>query len=225
MKVLEENAQTEQKDRTGIVYMSRVPPTMSPHELRALLSPFGQIGRIYLTPQDKDSQDPLGGDGRRKRKKLHQPAAMTEAGKHRRSRFVDGWVEFKSKRDAKTAVLALNGRPMGGRKLGRFHDDIWTLRYLGGDFKWNHLTEQISYENAIREQKMATELAQAKRETSAYLRQVEKARVIGKIVEKKKQKDGLVDSSPNDSSDPLRQTMKAIKSKFRQRKPINITTD
>lgn len=220
MKVLDNN-EPKQKDRTGIVYMSRVPPTMSPHELRALLSPFGPIGRIYLTPQDKDSHDPLG-VGRRKRKKLHQPAAMTEAGKHRRSRFIDGWVEFQSKRDAKTAVLALNGRPMGGRKLGRFHDDLWTLRYLGGEFKWNHLTEQISYENAIREQKMATELAQAKRETSAYLRQVEKARVIGKIIEKKKKN---LDGPSNDSSDPLRQTMKAIMSKFRQRKPINITTD
>ena len=40
-----------EKDKTGIVYISRVPPLMSPHEIRNYLSPFGPIGRVYLTPE------------------------------------------------------------------------------------------------------------------------------------------------------------------------------
>jgi ESF2/ABP1 family protein len=40
-----------EKDKTGVVYMSRVPPLMSPHEIRGYLSPFGPIGRVYLTPE------------------------------------------------------------------------------------------------------------------------------------------------------------------------------
>lgn len=37
-------------DRTGIVYLSRIPPLMGPQDLRNHLSPFGEITRVYLTP-------------------------------------------------------------------------------------------------------------------------------------------------------------------------------
>lgn len=40
----------EEKNKTGIVYISRIPPMMGPQEIRSHLSPFGEITRIYLTP-------------------------------------------------------------------------------------------------------------------------------------------------------------------------------
>ena len=39
-------------EKTGVVYMSRVPPYMKAQKIRHLLSAYGEIGRIYLTPED-----------------------------------------------------------------------------------------------------------------------------------------------------------------------------
>lgn len=34
--------------RTGVVYISRIPPAMRPSKVRHLMSAYGEIGRIYL---------------------------------------------------------------------------------------------------------------------------------------------------------------------------------
>jgi len=39
-------------EKTGVVYLSRVPPYMKAQKIRQLLSKYGEIGRIYLTPED-----------------------------------------------------------------------------------------------------------------------------------------------------------------------------
>jgi hypothetical protein len=44
-------------------------------------------------------------------------------------------------------------------------------RYLS-KFKWDHLTEEIAYERAVREQKLLAEMSVARRERDAYLAQV-----------------------------------------------------
>jgi len=41
--------------RSGVVYLSRIPPFMKPTKLRSLLEPYGAIGRIFLTPEDPAS--------------------------------------------------------------------------------------------------------------------------------------------------------------------------
>jgi hypothetical protein len=38
--------------RRGIVYVSRIPPHMKPAKLRQLLGQYGEIGRVYCTPED-----------------------------------------------------------------------------------------------------------------------------------------------------------------------------
>ena len=165
---LEELKQFKQeKDETGVVYLSRVPPFMAPHEVRLHFIAFGPVGRIYLTPSPKNSS--------------------------RRPLFIDGWVEFLKKRNAKTSVLALHGNLIGGKKRSRFHDDLWCLKYLKG-FKWSDLTEKISYENAVREEKIKNELAQARREAQFYLKQAEKARVLKKIAAKKNNGNGTIEA-------------------------------
>lgn len=42
--------------RSGLLYISRVPPFMKPTKLRSLLEPYGAINRIFLTPEDPASK-------------------------------------------------------------------------------------------------------------------------------------------------------------------------
>lgn len=41
------------RDKTGIVYLSKIPPFMKPVKLRHLLGAFGELGRVYLAPEGK----------------------------------------------------------------------------------------------------------------------------------------------------------------------------
>lgn len=127
--------------------------------------------------------------------------------------FIDGWVEFKSKRSAKNAALALNGTPIGGSKRSKVYGEMWALKYLS-KFKWTHLTEQIAYERAVREQKLRAEISQAKREAGLYLKQVERAQTNEKIAAKRAAKN------PEPSQSNADADMEAIRKRFRQRKPI-----
>lgn len=47
-RLLKEAARAEKR---GICYLSRIPPHMDPLKLRQILSQFGDIQRIYLTPE------------------------------------------------------------------------------------------------------------------------------------------------------------------------------
>jgi ESF2/ABP1 family protein len=198
------------KDRTGVVYISRIPPAMTPSNIRQYLSPFGNIGRVYLAPDDRKAAH---------LKKLSKKAKKALRPK---SAFTEGWIEFLNKKDAKSAALALNGRPYGGRRGSRFREDLWCIRYLGSDFKWSTLTERISYENAVREQKMREEISHARRENKSFLGQVEKARVIKKIEEKKQGRiQRAAGESVNVGVKKEEISLEDVKRKFRQRKPIN----
>lgn len=47
-QLLEEAAKA---DKRGVCYLSRIPPHMDPLKLRQILSHYGEILRIYLTPE------------------------------------------------------------------------------------------------------------------------------------------------------------------------------
>jgi len=162
-------------DKSGVIYLSRIPPTMTPHELRRYLEPLGKMGRMYLSPDERTAKE----------KRL----ASRDPRDRRKARFAEGWVEFMRKKDAKTAALALNGTIVGGKKSDRFHDDIWNIKYLKG-FKWSNLHEQEIYERAVRQQKLRTEIAQARKANAHYVKQAEKAHEMQKIEEKRASKRG-----------------------------------
>lgn len=82
--------------RKGIVYIGRVPPFMKPIKLRQLLAPYGDIGRVYLAPEDPAT---------RKRR--------IAAGGNKKPMWTEGWVEFLKKKDAKFVVATLHNEPMG----------------------------------------------------------------------------------------------------------------
>jgi ESF2/ABP1 family protein len=77
--------------KSGVVYISRIPPYMNPGKLRSLLEPYGKINRLFLSPED--------------------PAARTrriKSGGNKKRNFTEGWVEFVRKKDAKKACELLN---------------------------------------------------------------------------------------------------------------------
>jgi ESF2/ABP1 family protein len=153
--------------RSGVVYLSRVPPFMKPTKLRSLLEPYGEINRIFLTPED--------------------PASYTRRvrnGGNKKRSYTDGWVEFVKKVDAKHACELLNGGTIGGKKGTYYHDDVWNLKYLTG-FKWHNLTQQIAEENAERASRLKAEISKTTRENKEFLQNIERAKMLEGMEAKK----------------------------------------
>ncbi|KAI9140911.1 hypothetical protein BKA69DRAFT_1029013 [Paraphysoderma sedebokerense] len=181
------------QDKTGIIYLSRIPPFMKPQKLRHLLQGYGDIGRIYLAPEDSKTAI--------RRKKYRG---------NKRKNFTEGWVEFKDKSVAKKVALMLNNQTIGGKKSHYYHDDIWNIKYLP-KFKWMHLTEQIAYEKAQKEQRLRAEILQAKRENKLYLANVSKAKMIQSIEGRKKRKAAEMEATLQDAK-PAQNTTDTVSS-------------
>ncbi|EST08657.1 Zinc finger, C2H2, LYAR-type [Kalmanozyma brasiliensis GHG001] len=184
--------------KLGIVYISRIPPGMTPAKVRHILSNFGELGRIYL---HQDSTKP--GESKKRSSVAH---------------YSEGWVEFTSKKVAKAAAEMLNAQPIGGlaasnskksgsgggsSKMGksskRFADDVWTMKYLKG-FKWHMLSEQMAQERASHAARLRTELSQSAYEQKDYLKKVERARVQKDKLERRKRKAEAVGGEVDDKS-------------------------
>lgn len=162
--------------KSGVVYISRVPPFMKPHTLKHYLeqhAPKG-LGRVFLTPEDHARY--------LQRKK---------SGGNKKKSFTDGWVEFVSKTDAKNAAAVLNGNIIGGKKGNYYHDDLWNMKYLKG-FKWSHLTEQIAAENAEREARMREEIRRTRKENKAFVEDIERGKALEGMETKRKAKGGAM---------------------------------
>ncbi|CZT24314.1 related to Pre-rRNA-processing protein ESF2 [Ramularia collo-cygni] len=157
---------------SGVIYISRVPPFMKPHTLKHFLEPWASkgLGRVFLTPEDHVAH-----------------ARRVKSGGNKKKSFTDGWVEFNSKKEAQIAAETLNGNIIGGKKGNFYHDDLWNMKYLKG-FKWNHLTEQISNENAERAARTRDEIRRTRKENKAFVEDVERAKMLEGIEIKKKAK-------------------------------------
>lgn len=83
--------------RRGIIYISRLPPNMKPHQLRLYLRSYGDIKRIYCTPEGHYFLHCLF--------LIHADITRTkERGKkggNKRRQFTESWVEFSRKKHAK----------------------------------------------------------------------------------------------------------------------------
>nr|XP_046220170.1 activator of basal transcription 1 [Oncorhynchus gorbuscha] len=153
----------------GIVYLGHIPPRLRPKNMRSMLSLYGEIGRIFLQPEDRSVK--------RKKKKAGTKACS----------FTEGWVEFRDKRVAKRVAASLHNTPMGARKRSRFVSDLWNIKYLHR-FQWCHLSERLAYEMTVLQQRLRTEISQAKRETNFYLANVEKSQNMDKLRKKRERK-------------------------------------
>ncbi|OCF35355.1 pre-rRNA-processing protein ESF2 [Kwoniella heveanensis BCC8398] len=159
------------KPTPGIVYISRLPPGMTPQKVRHLMGRWGEVGKVYAQRRDAPSG--------------YNPNASTQKKqKHASANFSEAWVEFMDKSVAKTVASMLNAQVIGGKKGDRWRDDIWTMKYLSG-FRWEMLGEQVAYERQAHQARLRNEIARSKTEQGEYLKNVELARVLEKRKAKK----------------------------------------
>ncbi|KAI5837616.1 hypothetical protein DFP73DRAFT_310497 [Morchella snyderi] len=185
--------------KTGVIYLSKVPPFMKPMKVKQLLSRFGEINRIFLAPEDPKAY-----------------ARRVRFGGNKKRNFDEGWVEFVNKKDAKLVAETLNATPIGGKKGSYYYDDVWNLKYLP-KFKWHHLQAQIAYENASRQSKMRAEIAQATRENKTYIRNVERAKMVKNMeasTASKKRKSG----ENGEEEEEYKKKVIEVRRQFRQNK-------
>ncbi|KAE8400922.1 Pre-rRNA-processing protein esf2 [Aspergillus pseudonomiae] len=162
------------KNKTGVVYLSSLPPYLKPFALKSMLEArsFGPITKVFLSPSVR-------------------PASAPRRRSNKRKTYTDGWVEFASKKTAKLCAETLNASIVGGRKGGWYHDDVWNMKYLKG-FKWGDLMEQVQRERQEREAKQRIEDSRARKEDKVFLQGVETGKVLDgmqrKNEEKKKRK-------------------------------------
>ncbi|RAL04180.1 RNA-binding ATPase activator ESF2 [Aspergillus ibericus CBS 121593] len=158
------------KNKTGVIYLSSLPPYLKPFALKALLEKrsFGPITRVFLSPEVRSTSA-----GRKRSNK--------------RKTYSDGWVEFASKKMAKLCAETLNANIIGGKKGGWYHDDVWNMKYLRG-FKWADLTEQIQRERSEREARQRVEDSKARKEDKVFLEGYERGKVIEGIQKKNAEK-------------------------------------
>lgn len=175
-----------------------------PQKIRHLLEQYGEIGRVYLAAEDPSM--------RKKRKKM---------GGHSGKKFTEGWVEFEDKKDAKLVAKLLNGEPMGGKKRSAHYYDLWCIKYLP-KFSWDHLTEELNYQRAVKDQKMAAEVAAAKRERDFYLSRVDKAKAVEAIIER--QQEDANTTHLNNNSNEEEKIEQAEKKKKPKKGPRKVRT-
>lgn len=192
-KDVEKRLKKKRKKRvneSSVVYMSRVPPGMDMGALRARLSRMGTLGRIWLRPEDKEVV-----------------AARRELGGRRRVGFMDGWVEFHRRKDAKNAISLLNGQPMSGAKRGgRWAHDLWCLRLLPRDFTWQTLIDETG--GGARERVLRVKAAVAAGRRERVL--VEEREALARRIEKRdnENQDDDDDDREQDSDDDAREKPK-----------------
>ncbi|KAM5439206.1 RNA-binding ATPase activator esf2 [Microsporum canis] len=190
-------ATKKRKNKTGVIYMSSLPPYLKPSALKSMLVArgFGPITKIFLSPYVPSTST--------------SRAAM-KASRNKRRMYTDGWVEFASKRTAKICAETLNASIVGGKKGGWYHDDVWNMKYLRG-FKWTDLMEQVQREKREAEARRRIEDTKARKEEKSFLQGLEQGKIVEGIRKKREAKEQL----KGDSEEPV-QKKPEIKRVFRQ---------
>ncbi|KAJ5295665.1 hypothetical protein PENANT_c001G09268 [Penicillium antarcticum] len=164
------NGKPPKKNKTGVIYLSSLPPYLKPFALKGMLEQrgFEPITKIFLAP-------------------LLPSAAGNRRKSNKRKTYTDGWVEFASKKTAKICAETLNAHIVGGKKGGWYHDDVWNMKYLRG-FKWADLMEQVQRERSEREARQRIEDSRAKKEEKMFVAGVESGRVADGMARKNEEK-------------------------------------
>lgn len=196
----------------GVVYLSRIPPFMRPVKLRHLLSAYGEIGRIYLAPEDGAAY-----------------SRRVKAGGNKRVQFTEGWVEFEDKRVARATARTIHNQRIGDglgvrgkAKRNFFADDAWNVKYLRG-FKWHHLTEKVAYERRVRAARLRASLSSARKDAEAYLARVDQAKGLGEQAARRASAGARVDAGADgaDGADAdSAALLKNVRRRFKQRAPL-----
>ena len=139
--------------------------------------------------------------------------------------FSEGWVEFKSKKVAKTVARNLNNNQVGGKRRQSWYWDLWNVKYLP-KFKWGHLNERLAYEKAVHAQRLRTEIAQVKRESNFYIQNVEQNEKRKRLAKKQLETKGadrewdFKQSEPRDASASAGDEAQASEKSFMSKKSL-----
>ncbi|EFE42774.1 conserved hypothetical protein [Trichophyton verrucosum HKI 0517] len=185
------------KNKTGVIYMSSLPPYLKPSALKSMLVArgFGPVTKIFLSPYVPPTS---------------ASRAAIKASRNKRRMYTDGWVEFESKKTAKICAETLNASIVGGKKGGWYHDDVWNMKYLRG-FKWTDLMEQVQREKREAEARRRIEDTKARKEEKSFLQGLEQ----GKMVEGIKKKREAREQQAGGNEEPADKKME-IRRVFRQ---------
>ena len=186
---------------TTQVYLGSIPPYMKPGKIRSIFSQYDTIHRIYLVPEDKAVYE-------RRRKN----------GGNKKPKFVEGWIEFDSKKVAKRVARTLNNTRVGSKKHTFYYDDLWNIKYLS-KFKWNHLTEKLVYEKRVQQKRLEAEISQAKREDEYYLKRVDEAKAIQSMEKRRRDRmENAEDEETRKFEEERIKKTKRVRRTFYQRK-------
>ncbi|XP_078491666.1 activator of basal transcription 1 [Ciona intestinalis] len=157
----------------GVIYISFLPPKMTPLHVRQIFEKYGEVGRIFLQPE------------------AHKPSKKKKVKpKYNKGTFTEGWIEMGDKTIAKRLAMTLNNTLISDGKKAKFSDHTWNVKYLHR-FSWRHLTERLAHERELRKQRMRVEQSLARKETAAFISNVEASKKMESIKERKEKK-GLV---------------------------------
>ncbi len=103
------------------------------------------------------------------------------------------------------AELIFNGRPIGGKKGSRFHDDIITVKYKKG-LQWVHLLDKVENEKKSRELRINAEIQQVGKVHNFIVGQNLKAQAFmgkKKRLEEKAKRDEEVSADGSESENSI----------------------
>ena len=116
-------ASVNKKRKPGIIYLSSVPSGMNVSQTTSFFSEFGRYFFTFFFMQYKDDNFRVG-------RIFLQPDKMDKkTGKYNRV-FSEGWVEFMSKKVAKSVAESLNSIPVGGKRRSKAYEELWNIKYL-----------------------------------------------------------------------------------------------
>ncbi|KAL8870718.1 MAG: hypothetical protein Q9174_003300 [Haloplaca sp. 1 TL-2023] len=189
--------------KPGVIYLSRLPPFIRPSTVRSLLTPFGTITHLFLTPEPPS-----------------QHSSRIRSGGNKKRSYTDGWVSFQDHKSAKTCVAAINGQTMAGamKKKGYYRDDVWNARYLRG-FVWEDLMAEVRVEEREREERVRVGVRREKREREGFLRGVERGKVEETRRKKKEAREGksrVVDGDGHGKDEVVEEAKRGFERRFRQ---------
>mgnify|MGYP002631287496 CR=1 FL=1 len=194
-----------------MLYFSRIPPYMKPTKMRDLLSGMGtEVLRVYLAPEDtaiRARRVRAGGnkkksftegwvefDNKRRAKRIattlnNSPVSPSPLARPRASGVQTRCIVHRhpTPRPSHPACPVQVGRSGRNGHRSFYASDLWNVRYLP-KFKWHHLTEKVAAESRARQDKMRTELSQAKKESQFYLKKVDQAKAIDAMEERKRKR-------------------------------------
>ncbi|OOQ88430.1 Pre-rRNA-processing protein esf2 [Penicillium brasilianum] len=170
-KTLSKNSiKKPKKDKTGVVYLSSLPPYLKPFALKNIMEKrgFGPIKKVFFAP-------------------LVPSNSSKPQRSNKRKIYSEGWIEFESKKTARLAAESMNARTLGGPKGMYYRDDVINMRYLSG-FKWADLMETVQRERSERESKQRMADIRARKEEKVFLAGVEAGRRLDGIAQKNEEK-------------------------------------